>query len=1461
MNNTTQPNMNKKVKAACLPLTSLVLLLVVLCSGSASGQALDRPSVIKLGMYFNMTNPAFSFDGVQMYAGAMSAVKELNDRNIVPGVTFELDYIPSNTIPAANVTDLVFATVASDWYSSQSLTSMIQNVSSPAYALQFPVIGSRNMYNSSYVNTTSRSILSLRQPLSAEYLMVLNHALNSEIARASAFAVITSPNIDFGFFTSTLVGLGLTRPMEIPLGTASSPNTTSVLNAWAAGDPRNINFLPSCGVFFTNQPDAARILTAMYKDARFNMGQMLFYVVGLAAEGLWNATVIDPTIPASDFTAPFRRVRFITSLPDPRSTSQPLAIRFRNSLNAWLASTNLSNLPVDMTTQPLVRAPTYPGLEAYMSVRWVGEIMSLLPSINRSTFLDAVYQRRYFWIDDATVGPMTDRCLINPNSDLRCFCNVALPTLQLGTISTATGQLVVQAASINYDPKIATKTIPISECYLRPADIQYPLAVALWNSQVQPAMRALSYAYNAVDGKEFFASATYMPTIMLPTVNETLTQFEDRVYFTRRPLVIVGNMFPAVNRGILNLYVIPTTDYEDAPMVTATRFSRNTWIFKPFLSELIHAVTLSLQEKFEAMPNPVVLVASDTSLGYLLAVKSLNTIQFAVEAGGATNLSDGSVLRAQLHTAASLAATGTQVVFFVSTISLSITVDLINAAVELTSAVQGTSTGSTIFSHFTLAIGTDQDNLNSAKFQLSNRSALPYFPILFGSFLYPYWEPGNLNMAALTKVMKVNTSQQTLESVSSHAGYLIFTLITLAAEESGVQPPTATSIIDYLYDQSFLTVIGVTIGPIYDLNCSEQIVAENLVNRKCLCFKALRTINTYDFRDWLANTATNNPQFRWTMTGCGVEYVPLDVPSQLNVAMVAGIAVPCGVVAIAAISYFVCCFGRRSNRTAPKDASTPFAMVFTDIQSSTSLWARAPEQMGEALEQHHDTLRVLVTEYNGYEVKTIGDSFMVAFKSASDAVGFGLAIQTVLFAADWPEEIDDVYVALAQEAYEEMLANEEEDNDPKKKAIIRKTPQWNDDVNYPLNWNGIRVRVGMHWGVGSVKFDPVSQGYDYYGTLVNTAARVEGVGNGGQVLATRDLYGQLEQEGFDLTQVDVTALGPQPLRGLDEAVPLPEQMGEALEQHHDTLRVLVNEYNGYEVKTIGDSFMVAFKNASDAVGFGLAIQTVLFAADWPEEIDDVYVALAQEAYEEMLANEEEDNDPKKKAIIRKTPQWNDDVNYPLNWNGIRVRVGMHWGVGSVKFDPVSQGYDYYGTLVNTAARVEGVGNGGQVLATRDLYGQLEQEGFDLTQVDVTALGPQPLRGLDEAVPLYQLCPTPLRGREFAALRLDVENDATDESTTNNESHTQSSAHQDDSPEALLARLVKRRRDSAVLYDHLLRVVQFMETLLRTSTMSYRRETVKTLLKKWHIRARHPREKEEPEKTLSFDIAALIGRQP
>jgi hypothetical protein len=149
-------------------------------------------------------------------------------------------------------------------------------------------------------------------------------------------------------------------------------------------------------------------------------------------------------------------------------------------------------------------------------------------------------------------------------------------------------------------------------------------------------------------------------------------------------------------------------------------------------------------------------------------------------------------------------------------------------------------------------------------------------------------------------------------------------------------------------------------------------------------------------------------------------------------------------------------------------------------------------------------------------------------------------------------------------------------------------------------------------------------------------------------------------------------------------------------------------------------------------------------------------------------------------------------------------------------------------------------------------------------VDVVPLGPQPLRGLDAPVPLYQLSPLGLKSRQFAALRLDVEievdDDSTDGSATAGDGTTQLSAA-DDTVETHFERLVRRSKDGAQHKEYLWRLGGFLTTLLRTSAMSWRKDTVKHVMKKWHIKQRvAPAGAKEPaEKTMQYDILTLAVR--
>jgi class 3 adenylate cyclase len=98
--------------------------------------------------------------------------------------------------------------------------------------------------------------------------------------------------------------------------------------------------------------------------------------------------------------------------------------------------------------------------------------------------------------------------------------------------------------------------------------------------------------------------------------------------------------------------------------------------------------------------------------------------------------------------------------------------------------------------------------------------------------------------------------------------------------------------------------------------------------------------------------------------------------------------------------------------------------------------------------------------------------------------------------------------------------------------------------------------------------------------------------------------------------------------------------------------------------------------------------------------------------------------------------WTDDLE-------VRVRVGIHSGY------PTSTDTNYVGVDVNTASRITAVGHGGQVVVSANT-----REGVMASAPDgvrFKSLGSHKLRGLPEAVALYQLAAEGLRPT-FPALR-------------------------------------------------------------------------------------------------------------
>ena len=74
-------------------------------------------------------------------------------------------------------------------------------------------------------------------------------------------------------------------------------------------------------------------------------------------------------------------------------------------------------------------------------------------------------------------------------------------------------------------------------------------------------------------------------------------------------------------------------------------------------------------------------------------------------------------------------------------------------------------------------------------------------------------------------------------------------------------------------------------------------------------------------------------------------------------------------------------------------ARTTLATVFTDMVGSTKLGVElGDESMNEVRRNHFQKVRELITHYEGYEIKNIGDAFFVAFRTAIQAFNFSLKL-------------------------------------------------------------------------------------------------------------------------------------------------------------------------------------------------------------------------------------------------------------------------------------------------------------------------------------------------------------------------------------------------------------------------------------------------------------------------------------
>src|ERR1700756_5311107 len=183
---------------------------------------------------------------------------------------------------------------------------------------------------------------------------------------------------------------------------------------------------------------------------------------------------------------------------------------------------------------------------------------------------------------------------------------------------------------------------------------------------------------------------------------------------------------------------------------------------------------------------------------------------------------------------------------------------------------------------------------------------------------------------------------------------------------------------------------------------------------------------------------------------------------------------------------------RRTYRVGRGDAMTAAApsgvvtFLFTDVEGSTRRWEADADGMRVALAAHDEVLRGAIEGHGGWLFKHTGDGVCAAFASPKSAVDAAVAAQRAL---------------------------------------------------------ELPVRMGIATGEAELR-----EG-DYFGAVLNRAARVMGAGHGGQILLAESTAGLL-------TGVDLVDLGPRRLRDVPIPVGLFQVRAPGLRAEFPPLRAL-----------------------------------------------------------------------------------------------------------------------------------------------------------------------------------------------------------------------------------------------------------------------------------------------------------------
>jgi len=255
-------------------------------------------------------------------------------------------------------------------------------------------------------------------------------------------------------------------------------------------------------------------------------------------------------------------------------------------------------------------------------------------------------------------------------------------------------------------------------------------------------------------------------------------------------------------------------------------------------------------------------------------------------------------------------------------------------------------------------------------------------------------------------------------------------------------------------------------------------------------------------------------------------------------------------------------------------ATSTATIMCTDVVGSTALRVREGDLGAQKLMNHHfELVRAQIESHGGLEVKTVGDGFLLAFRSAAEAVRCAIRLQ---------------------------------------RALKERNQSRPDDR--------VDVKVGINIG------EVIEQEEDYFGAAVNAAFRIVGEARGGEILVSELLRGVVGATGdFEFVERGEFSLKgfPNPWRLYSvpwareqaDATPVPlaflftDSVGSSalalsdgdsalvrrIIAHNALVRSHAAAHSAEIMKFVGDGFLLTFREPENALKCAAAIQRA-FAA-------------------------------------------------------------------------------------------------------------------------------------------------------------------------------------------------------------------------------------------------------------------------